>query len=136
MAKMYSPFLSEYFQQSSEGKNEKSCQNVEGDNASEDRPAAIAKTKSILKKLRSKRLNKAAAILEKGILETLTYYEFPCEHHARTRTNNPLEKIMKEIRRRTRVVGAFPDEESAIMLVAARLRHIAGTNGEGKGTSI
>jgi hypothetical protein len=34
---------------------------------------------------------------------------------------------MREIRRRTRVVGAFPDGESALMLVAARLRHIAGT---------
>jgi transposase-like protein len=34
---------------------------------------------------------------------------------------------MKEVRRRTRVVGAFPDGQSALMLVAARLRHIAGT---------
>jgi transposase-like protein len=34
---------------------------------------------------------------------------------------------MREIRRRTRVVGAFPDGNSALMLVAARLRHIAGT---------
>ena len=38
-----------------------------------------------------------------------------------------LERIMKEIRRRTRVVGAFPDGKSALMLVAARLRHISGT---------
>ena len=43
------------------------------------------------------------------------------------RTNNPLERIMREIRRRTRVVGCFPDGNSALMLVAARLRHIAGT---------
>jgi transposase-like protein len=41
--------------------------------------------------------------------------------------NNPLERIMREIRRRTRVVGAFPDGNSAINLAAARLRHIAGT---------
>jgi transposase-like protein len=39
-----------------------------------------------------------------------------------------LERIMREIRRRTRVVGAFPDGHSALMLVAARLRHVAGTN--------
>jgi len=45
----------------------------------------------------------------------------------RIRTNNPMERIMREIRRRTRVVGCFPDGESALMLVAARLRHIAGT---------
>ena len=41
--------------------------------------------------------------------------------------NNPLERIIREIRRRTRVVGAFPDGNSALMLVAARLRHIAST---------
>lgn len=40
--------------------------------------------------------------------------------------NNPLERIIREIRRRTRVVGAFPDGESALNLAAARLRHIAG----------
>jgi transposase-like protein len=38
-----------------------------------------------------------------------------------------LERVMKEIRRRTRVVGAFPDGNSALMLVAARLRHVAGS---------
>ena len=43
------------------------------------------------------------------------------------KTNNPLERIIREIRRRTRVVGAFPDGHSALMLVAARLRHIAST---------
>ena len=52
---------------------------------------------------------------------------FPREHWTRIRTNNVLERIMREIRRRTRVVGAFPDGQSAVMLVAARLRHIAGT---------
>jgi putative transposase len=41
--------------------------------------------------------------------------------------NNPLERIMREIRRRTHVVGAFPDGNSALNLTAARLRHIAGT---------
>jgi transposase-like protein len=35
---------------------------------------------------------------------------------------------MREIRRRTRVVGAFPDGQSCLNLAAARLRHIAGTN--------
>jgi transposase-like protein len=52
---------------------------------------------------------------------------FPREHRSRIRTNNPLERVMKEIRRRTKVVGAFPDSKSALMLVAARLRHVAGT---------
>ena len=59
--------------------------------------------------------------------ETLTYFAFPSTHWRQIRTNNPLERIIREIRRRTRVVGAFPDGKSALMLVAARLRHIAST---------
>ena len=43
------------------------------------------------------------------------------------RTNNPLERLMREIRRRTRAVGAFPDGNSALILVSARLRHVVGT---------
>ena len=65
--------------------------------------------------------------LDETVDETLAYYGFPNEHWRRIRTNNPLERIMREIRRRTRVVGAFPDGESALNLAAARLRHIAGT---------
>jgi transposase-like protein len=38
-----------------------------------------------------------------------------------------MERIIREIRRRTRVVGAFPDGQSTLMLVAARLRHVAST---------
>jgi transposase-like protein len=66
-------------------------------------------------------------IVREGVEETLSYMAFPTEHWRQIRTNNPLERIMREIRRRTRVVGAFPDGRSALMLVAARLRHIAGT---------
>ena len=95
--------------------------------ASEDKQAAVEKAASIVQKLRKKKLNKAANTLEKGISESLAYYDFPSRHWQRIRTNNPLERIMREIRRRTRVVGAFPDGKSAIMLVGARLRHIAGT---------
>jgi transposase-like protein len=66
-------------------------------------------------------------VVETAIEETLAYYAFPEEHWRRIRTNNPLERILREIRRRTRVVGAFPDGQSALNLAAARLRHIAGT---------
>lgn len=52
---------------------------------------------------------------------------FPREHRLKIRTANPLERIIREIRRRTRVIGAFPDGKAALLLVAARLRHIAGT---------
>ena len=78
-------------------------------------------------KLEGMHLRKAAALLREGVAETLTYMALPREHRPRIRTNNALERIMKEVRRRTRVVGAFPDGHSALMLVAARLRHIAGT---------
>ncbi len=95
--------------------------------AQEDRESAQVKATQIIAKLQSMKLKKAAGIVEEGISETLTYYAFPEPHWRRIRTNNPMERIMREIRRRTRVVGAFPDGESALMLVAARLRHIAGT---------
>ena len=62
-----------------------------------------------------------------SVADTLTYYAFPSTHWRHIRTNNPLERIIREIRRRTRVVGAFPDGHSALMLVAARLRHVAAT---------
>ncbi len=53
--------------------------------------------------------------------------DFPSEHWTRIRTNNVMERLNREIRRRTRVVGSFPDGNSALMLVCARLRHVAGT---------
>ena len=95
--------------------------------AQEDRQAAEKKAADVVAKLRAMKLSKAAKCVEEGVSETLTYMAYPREHWTRIRTNNPLERIMREIRRRTRVVGAFPDGNSALMLVAARLRHIAGT---------
>ena len=70
--------------------------------------------------------SRSEAMVRDSIAETLTYYSFPAFHWRRIRTNNSLEQIMREIHR-TRVVGAFPDGKSALMLTAARLRHIAGT---------
>jgi transposase-like protein len=95
--------------------------------AQEDRAEALRKVKAVVKKLQQMKLQKAAKVLQEGVEETLSYYAFPSEHWRRIRTNNPLERIMKEIRRRTNVVGSFPDGNSALMLVAARLRYIAGS---------
>ena len=95
--------------------------------AQEDAKAAKEKALQVVEKLRAMRLAKAAVIVENGIDETLSYYNMPPEHWRCLRTNNPLERLMREIRRRTRVVGAFPDGQSALMLVAARLRHVAAT---------
>lgn len=95
--------------------------------AQEDKKAALEKTQQVLEKLEGMRLKAARSIVEKGIEETLCFYAFPQEHWRKLRSNNPLERIMKEIRRRTRVIGSFPDGKSAIMLVGARLRHVAST---------
>ncbi len=95
--------------------------------AQEDGRAAKAKAKEILARLKVMKLKTAAELVEQKVAETLTYYAYPCTHWRQIRTNNPLERIIREIRRRTRVVGAFPDGQSALMLVAARLRHIAST---------
>ena len=45
-----------------------------------------------------------------------SYCDFPSEHWTRIRTNNVIERLNREIRRRTRVVGTFPDGNSALML--------------------
>lgn len=95
--------------------------------AQEDRKAAAAKAKEVVARLKSMKLRSAADLVEQKVGETLTYYAYPSTHWRQIRTNNPLERIIREIRRRTRVVGAFPDGNSALMLVAARLRHIAST---------
>jgi len=95
--------------------------------AAEDVVEAREKALRVGAKLREQRMTKAAELVEGGIEETLAYYAFPEEHWRRIRTNNPLERILREIRRRTRVVGAFPDGQSALNLAAARLRHIAGS---------
>ena len=95
--------------------------------AQEDRPSAEHKAGLVVEKLETMRLSKAASIVREGVKETLSYMSFPREHWRCLRTNNPMERLNREVRRRTRVVGAFPDGQSALMLVAARLRHVAGT---------
>jgi putative transposase len=95
--------------------------------AQESRTAADQKARAIIEDLRASKMTKAADLVEQSVHETLTYYTFPDIHWQKIRTNNPLERIMREIRRRTRVVGAFPDGQSCLNLAAARLRYIAGT---------
>ena len=95
--------------------------------AQEDRKAALDKAKAVEEKLQGMRLFKAAEKAHDSIHETLTFMSFPEEHWMRIRTNNTLERINREIKRRTKVVGTFPDGESALMLVCARLRHVASS---------
>ena len=95
--------------------------------AQESKAAAREKAAQVAAKLREMKLSSAAKKLEEGIDETLTYMEFPNQHWSRIRTNNTIERLNREIKRRTKAIGAFPDGQSALMLVCARLRHVAGT---------
>jgi putative transposase len=95
--------------------------------AQEGAKAAEEEALQMVEKLRAMRLTKAADIVENGIGETLSYYAMPPEHWRYLRTKNPLDRLMRETRRRTWTVGAVPDGQLALMLVAARLRHVAAT---------
>lgn len=99
---------------------------AQGIHAQEDRESARRKAEEMASKLRALRLDRAACIVAEGCEETLTYYDFPSAHWRNLRTKNPLERLNREIRRRTRVVGRFSDGHAALMLVSARLRYMAG----------
>lgn len=68
---------------------------------------------------------KLSGWMEENISEGLTVFSFPEEHRKKLRTNNPLERTNKEVKRRTRVVSIFPNEESCLRLVSAILREIS-----------
>ena len=120
-------FYRNVFSQVPKGKVADVARMLKAIHAQEDRRSAESKAKEVVKKLKAMRLAKASEFVEAKAHETLTYFAFPSNHWRQVKTNNPLERIIREIRRRTRVVGAFPDGNSALMLVAARLRHIAST---------
>lgn len=109
------------------GKVRKVARMLKAIHAQEDRKEATAKAEAVVAKLKKMKLTRASEVVSNGFAETLSFYSFPEEHWRRIRTNNGLERIMREIRRRTRVVGSFPDGKSALMLAAGRLRHVAGT---------
>lgn len=95
--------------------------------AQENRKAAEAKAVDVVANLKAMKLRAAADLVESAIADTLTFYGYPPQHWIKLKTNNPMERLLKEARRRTKVVGAFPDGHSALMLVAARLRHVSAT---------
>jgi putative transposase len=115
------------FSHSPRGKVAEVARMLKAIHAQEDRTSASAKIAEVVGKLKAMKLNRAAELVASHGQETLTFFAYPSNHWRQIKTNNPLERIIREIRRRTRVVGAFPDGNSALMLVAARLRHIAST---------
>jgi putative transposase len=88
--------------------------------AQKARATSEAKASAVVDELRRQRMGRAADLVDAHVDETLTHYAFPDCHWIKLRTKNPLERIMREIRRRTRVVGAFPDGQSCLNLAAAR----------------
>ena len=98
--------------------------------AQESREAALAKAETVAAKMGTRRLKAAANCLREGIGETTTYLlsEFPVNHRTKLRTNDMIERLNREIRRRTRVVGGFPDGNSALMLVCARIRYVTANS--------
>lgn len=98
--------------------------------AMESRASALAKAEEVAREMESRRLKAAASCLREGIGETTTYLldEYPPEHRRRIRTNNMIERLNREIRRCTRVVGSFPDGRSALMLICARIRYVTAND--------
>lgn len=98
--------------------------------AMESRESALAKAEQVATEMEERKLREAAKCLREGIDETTTYLlkDYPVEHRRRIRTNNMIERLNREIRRRTRVVGAFPDGRSALMLISARIRYVTSND--------
>jgi len=92
--------------------------------AQPDREAAGAQLAEVVKAVRA-RWPKAADVVAEAESEVLAYMSFPQEHWTRIYSTNPLERLNKEVKRRTNVVGIFPDGASVIRLVGAVLMEIS-----------
>lgn len=113
-------------------KRERVAKMLKAIHAQESLEASMAKAESVAADLEAMRLGAAAKVLREGCAETLTCTAFPMSRWVGIRTNNAIERLNREIRRRTRVVGTFPDGKSALMLVAARLKYIAESGWGGR----
>ena len=94
--------------------------------AQENRESAMAKAGTVAGETEERKLKAAANRLRGGVGETTACLlpGFPANHGIKPRTNDMIERLNKEIRRRTRVVGGFPDSDSALMLVCAGIRYV------------
>jgi transposase-like protein len=88
--------------------------------AQPDHASALAQLKKVADGLRS-RFAKAATLLEDAAEEILAYRHLPVEHQRQLHSTNPLERLNKEIKRRSNVVGIFPTVKSVLRLVGAIL---------------
>jgi putative transposase len=88
--------------------------------AQNDAAAARAQWRQVADQLRPK-VGKLAAILDEAENDVLAYMTFPREHRAKIHSTNPIERLNGEIKRRTEVVGIFPNEAAITRLVGAIL---------------
>jgi putative transposase len=88
--------------------------------AQDDAEAARAQWRKIADQLRPK-LPKLAAFLDEAEADVLAYMTFPAQHRVKLHSTNPLERVNGEIKRRTEVVGIFPNEDAIVRLVGAIL---------------
>lgn len=102
-----------------------SSPNTKAIHARESTDASAEKAAAVAASLEEMKLREAARCVRDGAAETPAYTRFPMAHWRRVRANNAIERLNREIRRRTRVVGTFPYGKSALMLLAARLKYIA-----------
>ena len=89
-----------------------------------DRSAAEGYLQTAIHKY-AKSAPRLSAWLEENLAEGFTVFDFPIEHRRSLRTTNSLERINREIRRRTRVIGIFPNEASCLRLISALLMEIS-----------
>lgn len=113
-------------------KRERAARMPKAMHAQESLEASVAKAEGVASDLGAMRLGAAAKVAREGCAETLTYTAFPMSRWVRIRTNNAIERLNREIRRRTRVVGTFPDGKSALMPVTAGLKHVAESEWGGR----